>query len=188
MKKRVHLISRLVCLFLGLALGCSVFGAGRYQVERSPGGACKIYDERHLLRASGQANGSLPIGIWKYYESTGLRLVEIHYQRGIKDGAFQTWYGSLAKPSSAGKLQLTGQFRNNQMDGLIKAYDPDGKPLISRQYTAGKIVHAQTFFGKTPGKDTPEAAALAQKLDEADQAFFQQIEPVVFDALKSDKK
>jgi hypothetical protein len=188
MQKRARSNLWLICLFLALPLGCSVFAAGRYQLERSSGGGCKIYDERHVLRASGQANGSVPIGVWNYYESTGLRLVEIHYRRGIKDGPFQTWYGSLANPSAAGKLQLTGQFRNNQMDGLIKAYDSDGKPLINRHYAAGKIAHAQTFFGQTPGKDTPAATALAQKLDRADQAFFQQIEPVVFDTLKSDRK
>jgi hypothetical protein len=73
------------------------------------------------------------------------------------------------------------------MDGLIKAYDPAGKPLINRIYAAGKIVRAQAYVGTAPGKDTPGAAALAQKLDESDQLFFRQIEPVVFDGLKTDK-
>src|SRR5260221_3221731 len=74
------------------------------------------------------------------------------------------------------------------MDGLTKAYDSEGKPVINRQYVAGKIVHSQTFFGQAPGIDTPTAAAFAQRLDQSDQAFFQQIEPVVFDALKSDNR
>jgi hypothetical protein len=184
MNERYHSNSWLVYLFLVLPFGCSIFAAGSYQVERLSGGGCKIYDEHRILRASGQANGSMPVGVWKYYESTGLRLVEIHYRRGIKDGSFQTWYGSLANPRAAGKLQLTGQFQNNQMDGLIKAYDSEGQPLLNRQYTAGKIAHAQTFFGKAPGKDTATAFALAQRLDQSDQAFFQQVERVVFDALK----
>lgn len=186
MRKRVYAI--LFCLFIVFQSGYSAFAAEPYQVERSPGGECKIYDNWHRLRASGQANGSVPNGIWNYYESTGLKLVQIRYRRGIKDGSFQTWYGSFANPQSAGKLQLTGQFRNSQMDGLIKAYDPAGKPLINRTYNAGKIVHAQAFVGMAPGKDTAQAAALAQRLDESDRLFFQQIEPVVFDALKSDKK
>jgi hypothetical protein len=185
-RKRVY--ANLFCLVLVLQSGYSAFASERYQVERSPGGDCKIYDNRHLLRASGQANGSVPNGVWHYYESTGLKLVQIRYRRGIKDGSFQTWYGSFANPQSAGKLQLTGQFRNNQMDGLIKAYDPAGKPLINRVYAAGKVVHAQALVGTAPGKDTPEATAFAQKLDASDQLFFRQIEPVVFDALKSDKK
>jgi hypothetical protein len=185
-RKRVYAI--LFCLFVVFQSGYSAFAAEPYQVERSPGGECKIYDNRHRLRASGQANGSVPNGVWNYYESTGLKLVQIRYRRGIKDGSFQTWYGSFANPQSAGKLQLTGQFRNSQMDGLIKAYDPAGKPLINRTYNAGKIVHAQAFVGMAPGKDTAQAAAFAQRLDESDRLFFQQIEPVVFDALKSDKK
>lgn len=186
MRKCVYAI--LFCLFLVLQSGYSAFATEPYQVERSPGGDCKIYDNRHLLRASGEANGSVPNGVWNYYESTGLKLVQIRYRRGIKDGSFQTWYGSLANPQSAGKLQLTGQFRNNQMDGLIKAYDPSGKLLINRIYAAGKIVHAQAFVGTAPSKDTAQAAVFAQKLDESDQLFFRQIEPLVFDALKSDKK
>jgi len=186
MRKRV--CSNLFCLLLVLLSGYSAFAAERYQVERSSGGDCKIYDNRHLLRASGPANGSVPNGVWNYYESTGLKLVQIRYRRGIKDGSFQTWYGSFANPQSAGKLQLTGQFRNNQMDGLIKAYDPAGKLLINRIYAAGKIVHAQAFVGTAPSKDTAQAAVFAQKLDESDQLFFRQIEPLVFDALKSDKK
>lgn len=186
MRKRVYAI--LFCLFVVFQSGYSSFAAEPYQVERSPGGECKIYDNWHRLRASGQANGSVPNGVWNYYESTGLKLVQIRYRRGIKDGSFQTWYGSFANPQSAGKLQLSGQFRNSQMDGLIKAYDPAGKPLINRTYNAGKIVHAQAFVGMAPGKDTAQAAALAQRLDKSDRLFFQQIEPVVFDALKSDKK
>ncbi len=187
MKERVCPNFWLLSSLLALLSGYPAFGAG-HQVERSPGGDCKIYDDRHVLRASGHANGSVPNGIWNYYESTGLKLVQIHYRRGIKEGPFQTWYGSMANRRAAGKLQLAGQFRDNQMDGLIKAYDSEGKPLINRQYVAGKIVHAQTFFGQSPGKDTPTAAAFAQRLDQSDQAFFQQIEPVVFDALKSDNR
>jgi len=185
---RKHVYSNFFFLFLGLLSGYSAFAAERYRVERSPGGDCKIYDDRHLLRASGQANGSVPNGVWNYYESTGLKLVQIRYRRGIKEGSFQTWYGSFANPQSAGKLQLVGQFRNNQMDGLIKAYDPAGKPLINRFYAAGKIAHAQAFMGTAPAKDTPEAAALAEKLDKSDQLFFRQIEPVVFETLRSDKR
>jgi hypothetical protein len=184
MNQRYHSNSWLLYLFLILPFGCPVLAAGSFQAERLPGGGCKIYDDHHILRATGRASGSIPIGIWKYYESTGLRLVEIRYQRGIKDGPFQTWYGSLANPRAAGKLQLTGQFRNDQMDGLIKAYDSEGQPLLNRQYVSGKIVHAQIFFGQAPGKDTPPAFALGQKVDRSDQAFFQQIERVVFDALK----
>jgi hypothetical protein len=187
MKERVWPNFRLLSVLLALLSGYPAFGAG-HQVERSPGGECKIYDDRHVLRASGHANGSVPNGIWNYYESTGLKLVQIRYRRGIKEGLFQTWYGSMANRGAAGKLQLTGQFRDNQMDGLIKAYDSEGKPLINRQYVAGKIEHAQTFFGQAPGIDTPTAAAFAQRLDQSDQAFFQQIEPVVFDALKSDNR
>ncbi len=185
MKRRDHRNSWLICLFLALPLGYSAFAGERYQVERSAGGACKIYSERHTLLATGRANGSMPVGVWTYYESTGLGLAEIRYQRGIKNGLFKTRYGSSANPHAAGKLQLLGQFRSNQMDGLIKAYDSDGKPLLNRQYVDGKIVHAQTFFG-TPSTDTPTAFAVAKKLDQSDQAFFRQIEPMVFDGLKSD--
>lgn len=185
MKRRAHSTFWLICLFMSFPLGCSVFAAEQYRVERSAGGACKIYNERHVLLATGQATGSVPVGVWTYYESTGLGLAEIRYQRGIKQGPFKTRYGSRANPHAAGKLQLTGQFRNNRMDGLIKAYDSDGKPLLNRQYASGKIEHAQTFFG-TPSTDTPEAFALANKVDQSDQLFFRQIEPVVFDGLKSD--
>jgi antitoxin component YwqK of YwqJK toxin-antitoxin module len=184
MNQRYQSNSWVLYLFLVLPLGCSVLAAETYQAERLPGGGCKIYDQHHVLRATGQAKGSTPVGIWKYYESTGLTLVEIRYQEGIKDGRFQTWYGSLANPNAAGKLQLTGQFRNDQMDGLIKAYDSQGQPLLNRQYVSGKIAHAQTFFGKAPGQDTPTSLALAKRLDQSDQAFFRQIERVVTEALK----
>src|SRR5260221_5493777 len=118
MKERVCPNFWLLSLLLALLSGYPAFGAG-HQVERSPEGECKIYDDRHVLRASGHANGSVPTGIWNYYESTGLKLVQIHYRQGIKEATVHTWYGSIANRGAAGQLQLTCHYRENQMDGLI---------------------------------------------------------------------
>src|SRR5258708_8953093 len=104
MKERVCPNFWVLSSLLALLSGYPAFGAG-HQVERSPGGDCKIYDDRHVLRASGHANSSLPNGIWNYYESPGLNLVQIHYLRRIKEGPSQTCYGPWATPPPAAHCQ-----------------------------------------------------------------------------------
>src|SRR5258708_19452782 len=104
MKERVCPNFWLLSLLLALLSGYPAFGAG-HQVERSPEGECKIYDGRHVLRASGHANGSVPTGIWNYYESTGLKLVQIHYPQVIKEHPFHTCYAPIPTRAAPAKLQ-----------------------------------------------------------------------------------
>ena len=91
-----------------------------------PVGTYRFYNSRGGLQTSGQYESGQRTGVWTFWDSRGVKVVELTYVRGAKEGACHMWYGSFAYPSAAESKKLDAHFSLDRQDGRVT-------PLPSRR-------------------------------------------------------
>jgi len=84
-------------------------------------------------------NGQLN-GLWSIYDQFGLKIFEISYQQGIRDGSANWFYPNSAKMRVA-------TFKNGYLDGEVIEFNEAEKILDQQRYLVGRpIIRNSTFY------------------------------------------
>ena len=116
-------------------------------------------------------------GVWTFWDSQGVKVAEISYQKGFRSGAFRLYYGSLYSnrydPIAAGWLKAVGYLRDDKIVGEHVAYLSDGTVDSRAIVTSSGSVEASL--------GSPE---LVRRLLEADERLFRKLEAAVLDSTR----
>jgi antitoxin component YwqK of YwqJK toxin-antitoxin module len=85
------------------------------------------------LESKGEMIGKKRIGLWKYYQEEGKKLLsEENYKNGVLEGESVTYY-------KTGKIAESLFYKNGKLDGNIKRYAENGILLNDLNYKEGKL-------------------------------------------------
>ena len=158
-------------------LGCRTHVLLKPVGSRSPEGL-PVGDFRFLnpygaTQAQGPFKDGKMDGTWVFWDSEGAKTAELTYERGVRSGPFRLYYGSFFDPAAAGKLKVTGSFKNGRQVGEHIAY------LRSGSVDSRATIHDNGEIEASVG--SPE---LAKRLIAADDRLFPKLESAVFEAIK----
>jgi TonB family protein len=124
------------------------------------------------LKDSGMVNNNQMTGEWKTWYPNGQLMILEHYKErpdslktravfaqfnniytGYRDGEIRTWYPD-------GKLESSGTFANDQMQGTWKWYHDNGHPSTVEEYHQAKLTAIECF--DTLGNKTGDFCAVAR--------------------------
>lgn len=102
-----------------------------------------FHDANGSLMAKGAFRNGNPVGIWNFYDSTGVRIAMLPYRDGSLDGEYRLFYSGFdaskvkSHPKTVGHAKdgiLVGHFiRFGPDGGRISEYDFDGKQVTNVQ-------------------------------------------------------
>ena len=91
--------------------------------QRIKNGKWKEFNKHGVLIAEGIYIDNRKHGLWReYYDHTGTRMIEEHYNHGVMHGCFTSFYPSGQKFSE-------GEFFNGSREGYFKVYDERGQNI-----------------------------------------------------------
>ncbi len=97
-------------------------------------------------------------GKWRFFDSHHVKVAELTYRQGAAFGPFRTFFGSLATPPAAGKLESEGVLQDGRVVGRHVGYDASGKVFTDAVVEAGKVSGVKV--------GTSDQAAKTSELDE----------------------
>jgi len=182
-----------LCGFLVFAL-CAMNGCAASAPEKlhaqvtlsadcEPVGDYRLYSSRGAQQASGQYENGQRYGQWSFWDSHGTKIVELMYVRGLKQGAYQMWYGSFAFPSSAGRKKEEGNFELDLLDGTKRSWFQGGEGRCDTKLRSGTIVGAQCWTEDGQALPGEDALIAAHSELEADMKYLRTLDEVVQDSV-----
>jgi hypothetical protein len=183
-------------IWIAALCACAVAGCAAFQrfeptraeVQFSddgvPEGNYRLYSARGRLQAIGQFEQGQRTGVWTFWDSGGIKILELTYVRGVKEGSCQMWFGSFAYPWAAGTMKLEANFSSDQEDGTKWTWSPDGGLRCETKLTNGAVVDAQCW--KQSGEALTKEEALDAARDElkADIKYLRTVDEVVNDSVR----
>jgi antitoxin component YwqK of YwqJK toxin-antitoxin module len=92
-----------------------------------------FYTIKGVLQSKGLMDGKKRIGLWKYFQEDGKKLLsEENYKNGVLEGKSVTYYKS-------GKVAEMVFYKNDKLDGNAKRYAESGNLLDDLNYKKGKL-------------------------------------------------
>ncbi|MDX1830222.1 MAG: toxin-antitoxin system YwqK family antitoxin [Lutibacter sp.] len=92
-----------------------------------------FYTVKGVLQSEGLMDGKKRIGLWKYFQEDGKKLLsEENYKNGVLEGKSVTYYKS-------GKVAEMVFYKNDKLDGNTKRYAESGILLDDLNYKEGKL-------------------------------------------------
>lgn len=126
------------------------------------------------LKDSGRVIDDYLVGTWKSWHPNGVVMAEANYKEAVltnnisllqqvalpqttppyayfKDGRYTSWYRN-------GKIESSGSFLNNKMEGTWQWYHPNGAPATEETFADGALVNLQCF--DTTGRPTDNLCSI----------------------------
>ena len=98
------------------------------------------YDDKGVLKSTGEMNGKVRIGKWIYYHLDGKSILsEENYKKGILNGSSKTFYNT-------GKITEEMFYVNGKLHGNLKRYSDEGVLLDDLNYLNGKLHGAAKYY------------------------------------------
>jgi antitoxin component YwqK of YwqJK toxin-antitoxin module len=160
-------------------------------VEGKLNGPFEFYEPGGQIQHKGKFVNDKKDGVWIVWESTGVKLAEISYKDGLRDGLIKLWYGSFVDSGkSAGHIKLEAFFLQGNYHGLYKTFLPDGKTRNEVEYEHGNInqVKLYDYDGNLVDIGKQEAIQYAKKDMERDFELFEAYDKVIDNAIKYGNK
>lgn len=149
-------------------------------------GPFELYTPNGQIQQKGTFANGKKKGIWKYWESTGIKIAEIEYKNGEPNGPIRLWYGSFINSGqSAGALKLEGKFHKGSYDGKKITYHSNGFRRTEIWYDRGDL--KQAAFYDTDGLIVSVGEKNALKYAEidlkADLELLEALDEVTYDSI-----
>lgn len=169
--------------------GCALLAPEKMRAEVAlsadcvPTGSYKLYSSRGDLQATGSFEGGQRNGVWTFWDSRGVRIVELTYVRGTEEGPCLMWYGSFAYLEAAGSKKLEGQFSRGKEDGMKSTWWPGGSLRCETQLNRGEVVTARCWSESGDVLTDPDALDAARSALEPDIEYLHTLERSVEDSV-----
>lgn len=142
-------------------------------------GSYRLYNSREALQASGQFKDGRRDGVWTFWDSQGSKIVELSYERGMRQGGYHMWYGSFAYPTSTGNRNIEGEFLGDREHGKKWSWWPRGSRQCEVDFSNGEATHARCWTESGEALTQDEAWDAARRQSEADAAYIATLDEVV---------
>lgn len=114
-------------------------------VKGTPQGVFTLYKGGQPLVTGTFENGRKE-GVWTLWDARGIKIREITYRNGLKEGTFGGWYSSFAPDESAkGKVLYEGRFSADRLDGEMSFYYSTGQVRCKCVFDHGEIKGARCW-------------------------------------------
>jgi antitoxin component YwqK of YwqJK toxin-antitoxin module len=160
-------------------------------VEGKLNGPFEIYEPGGQLQYIGTFVDDEKEGLWIVWEATGVKIAEIPYKDGIRNGPIKLWYGSFIDSGKrAGNIKLEANFLQGNYHGDYKTFLPDGKTRNEVEYEHGNInqVKLYDYNGNLVEVAKQEAIQYAKQDMEKDFELFDAYAAIVDMAIKYGNK
>jgi antitoxin component YwqK of YwqJK toxin-antitoxin module len=154
-------------------------------VNGKPEGPVVIYDAWGRVMSRGTFHQGLKEGTWTHYVSTGLKVVELSYREGLKDGLCRMWYGPFNdRGRYTGNLKLEITFRKG-LPVEKRQWYPGGEKGAEMEFEYGRVVRARVW--RESGEELPpsQAMAAAEEGWRVDQTLFAGMDQTVEEGLRN---
>ena len=116
-----------------------------FGADGKPEGLYELHSSTGKVHVKGTFEHGRKVGIWIFWDSGGVKVAEMTYRDGLKDGPCRMWYGSFAFPESAGKDKLAVTLEADRMHGEKTRWKKDGAVECTTLFEHGEIVEAHCW-------------------------------------------
>ncbi len=150
-----------------------------FSADGKPQGPYRLRDGTGRLYAAGEFAGGRREGLWTFWDGAGIKIVELTYRRGIKEGPCRMWFGSVAFQKVAGRLKLDVTFAKGRQDGLKRTWWPSGGQKCETELRRGAVRSARCWNADGGALSPAEATQVARADLAADYQYLRAMEEVV---------
>ncbi len=145
-----------------------------FSSDGKPNGPFRLLRSDGELQRSGTFENGQRQGVWTT-TLHGIKVVEVMYRDGRREGSLYTWYGPLAYPDKAGRPCTEGTFVNDHLQGEWRRWDPNGEVACKVQLDGGVVTSAQCWEN---GRELAPTAALrtGREAVEKDTLYLKQMD------------
>ena len=136
-----------------------------FTADGKPNGPFRLLNSSGEVEESGTFENGQRQGVWSD-TVRGVKVAELSYSDGHKQGPFHTWYSPHRDPDNAGRPCTEGTFLSDQLQGEWTRWDPDGAVRCKVQLDLGSVVSAQCW---QDGRELSPKAALQTAQEEVDR-------------------
>ncbi|MFA8301173.1 MAG: toxin-antitoxin system YwqK family antitoxin [Hyphomicrobiales bacterium] len=127
-------------------------------VNGQPEGYWKTYNEKEVLISEGNRKNHLLDSLWSFYNDTGKIVMQVYYEKGIKNGIRTTWLKNEIRKENfindrkegdskifykSGKLKQLIPYYRGLEDGVSKVYDLKGNIIELITYDRAYVVERE---------------------------------------------
>jgi len=140
----------------------------------NPNGPYKQWSEEGNLIIQGQFENSSMTGLWEFWNTKGVKVMEIEFSDNLPNGYCNMWYSS---PGKEGNKKIQCSFRKGRHGGKYTAWYGDGKLRVEATLDRGSIVDVQMYDkdGATV-LDEKSSQKIFEKQLEADLELLREVE------------
>jgi len=116
-------------------------------IESKLQGPFEFYEPNGQLQIKGNFVDNKKEGLWVFREElTGVKLAEITYKDGLRNGPIKLWYSSfIGSGKIAGHKKLEAFFLQGNYHGIYKIFVPDGKISSEVEFDNGNIKQVKHY-------------------------------------------
>jgi antitoxin component YwqK of YwqJK toxin-antitoxin module len=111
-------------------------------VEPNPNGPYQKWSEEGATIIKGQFSNSRKTGLWEFWTTSDVKIIEIEYTDNLPNGQCTMWYSI---PQAEGKKKMKCRFINGKHNESYKAWYPNGILMCEATLTNGTIVDVQLY-------------------------------------------
>ena len=131
-------------------------------VDGKPHGTYLGYREGNIVAKGGFKNGSKE-GLWTFWDPRGIKISEFSYRNNLKEGVVNQWYSSTPPyEQDKGNIKYNGNFIDNQLNGAMTYYHPNGKVSCEVLLNDGAIKSASCWNSQGEELSQAETARAAE--------------------------
>lgn len=188
----------MVCLVTAFMAGCASTSSDIEWLKQSsvdvrfmnslPDGPYLFTSAGGARQVEGAFDHGARVGIWRWFDSTGVKTVELNYKADRKQGPFGMWYSGVSRSHRPGALKLKGEFSDDSFNGKILSHWDTGGKRSERAYDHGVLQTARLW--DPDGKELPPEDAMAQArrdLD-SDRRYLTTLESTVRQSLQFSRR
>jgi antitoxin component YwqK of YwqJK toxin-antitoxin module len=91
----------------------------------------------------GEFRNGNPVGVWSFYDSSGVKIATLPYRNGVLHGEYRFFYTGFNSAATRGLLKTIGHAKDGSLVGHFTRFGPDGTKASEYDFDGRQVTLVQ---------------------------------------------